>query len=154
MLRLSDVISKAVNSVNIGGRIDTKDAVSEAKSHLDGDMRDLLVVEALSKRIKQAVCKLRRNETKVVSAQHSFSFPDLRYAYALDIDGQYIKDTDQLSQLEFCRLIEIREKQLADDSAHLAVLRKAYDSVLPFWETEMVFGEVESAYRQAQDQAA
>ena len=58
----------------------------------------------------------------------------LRQAHALDTDGRIIKRTSDLTELEFRRIIEIREKQIADDGAYLEELKNAYRTCRPVWD--------------------
>lgn len=144
MSRLSDVIGHVVEVGTDGfGRLDVHSAVALAVEMIDDEDRNTLVEEALGKRIKDAATKAKRAAANAASSQGAL-FADVRRAHALDTDGRIVKLTDEMTELEFKRVIEIRRKQIADDIAYLDVLEHAYLQVQPVWRAhpDETFGEV------------
>lgn len=151
MSRLSDVINRAIDEVrDPRGAVDIHAAAAFSRPLLDEEDCEYLISEALCKRIKHLAQKSGKAIEDAASlAPTEMLFPDLRPAYAIDIEGSIVKATDSLSMLEFRRLISIREKQAADDLAHLDVLRFAFTRVSALWSAnpEWTFGQVCSAHR-------
>lgn len=145
MSRLSDVVNHVVQSEldPKSGRTDIPRAVSAAKPMLDEEDRDALVSEALWKRIKDAACKAKKAAWRIPSAQIEL-FPEIRDAHALDTEGRQVMQTDAMSEMQFLRLIEIRRKQVSDDTAYLKVLEDAFRMACPIWRDHpnWTFGDV------------
>ena len=151
MSRLSDVIHEVIEAETHGGRLDIHHAATKARRKLDDDDVEMLIIESLMKRIKATVALVRQELVSERIAQGSFPFPDLRRAYAVDTDGQYVIDTGALSRRQFQHIIALRRKQVADDTAHLRVLEAAFEFVTPYWDRhpDLTFGEVCELYRKA-----
>lgn len=149
MSQLSNFINEAVAVVMVKGRVSTQKVADLVEPKLDDLMRHSLMFESLKIRIKKQVCKTHKQTREDDDEEPRLTGFDLHSGYALDVADKYIKRTQELTELEFLRIITIREEQLVDDSRHLSVLRKAYDTVKPFWQVEMNFGEAEAAYRAA-----
>jgi hypothetical protein len=132
MSRLSDRIQEAL-SLNFDPRLgyDIHAAVQSVKPVLNDDDRDTLIDEALYERAKRASERGKFALKKKTKVQGELPF-DLREAYAIDPEG-FVKRAEDLFEQEFVRIIEIREKQIIDDRAHLDQLRFAYKSVSPIW---------------------
>jgi len=142
MSRLSDVIGQVIEEyTDDGGKLVLQDAAKAAFGLLDDDDRNSLTIETLAARIKQAAGAARKSAAKIADEQGELPFKNIRRAYALS-DGS-VKLTEMMRMFEFCKLIEIRSKQLADDSAHLDDLRSAYRSLEPIWREHpaATFGE-------------
>lgn len=142
MSRLSDVIGQVIQQyTDAGGNLVLQDAAKAAFDLLDKDDRDHLTIETLVSRIKQAAGAARKSASKIAEQQGEFPFENIRRAYALS-DGS-VKLTEMMRMFEFCKLIEIRSKQLADDTSHLDDLRSAYRSLEPIWREHpaATFGE-------------
>lgn len=153
MSRLSDVIGMVVEQhMGPNGSLNVHAAIDAAVPMLDQDDVDALVRDALGKRIKDAVSKgVKAAVERVSSRQFALPF-DLRPAHALDDEGRSMVLTTELSELQFLRIIEIRRKQVEDDTAYLRKLEDAYQSVRPVWSRhpDWTFGQVYSEYeRQA-----
>lgn len=145
MSRLSDLILQVVSEERDGtGRVDIHHAIGTARDRIDDQDRDTLVDEALGKRLKEAAAKGRKSAERRTSSQMTLLFPGLRDAHAIDIDGRFVKQTDQMTELEMRRVIEIRRTQIDHDRAYLKILEAAYDDVRPFWTAspDKTFGEV------------
>jgi hypothetical protein len=150
MSRLSDLANSIVAGSDMFGRMDTHKAIEEAMPRLVDEDKDTLAREALWNRVNNAAAKLKRT-MKLSGMQEPASlslFPDLNPRYSVDVDGRQIVLTDSLSQMEFRRVIDIRQKQIKADSAHLKVLEDAYKAVSPFWDAnpEFSFGEICRVY--------
>ncbi len=116
----------------------------------DPDMMDQLAREGLAKRIKDQATRIARQmegESPDDGDQLDF-FGKLRPRYALDTDGRRLKNTRDLTRIEFRRLITIREEQVAADMAHLKILRDAEDAVSLLWDfhPDLAFGQVMDLY--------
>lgn len=144
MSRLSDLVNEAIIlNTKSDGTLVPHDAVSAIKPALDDESRDILVTEALHERVSNAA-KNSKSAILKMAKKRNMELPfNVDGAMALDIDGRYIKRTESLTQAEFKRAINIREKQIVDDSAKLAELRTAYHAVEPIWERhpDYTFGQ-------------
>lgn len=152
MSRLSDAIGQAIEiEIDGFGRLDISRAVSVALPLLDDEDREVLICEALSKRIKDAACKTKKAVQSASSTQYKFPFPGMRHAHALDTDGREVILTEAMTEMQFKRLISIRRRQVADDAAYLNILEQAYQAVRPIWQAypEWTFGQVCAAYRES-----
>lgn len=106
--------------------------------------------EAVEGAVKQALHKLIKDRaTKQVRSEGDrrgqlMLFPDLRAAYALDVEGRTVKRTVDLSRLEFERLITVRAEQVVADTRHLEALRDARTKAAPMWDMHpaATFGEI------------
>lgn len=135
MSRLSDVIDRVVElETDTNGTLDVHRAVSAARPLLDADDTETLILEGLAKRIKDKVTRRARAVAdEMDEAQNDLPFPDLRPAHAVDVDGRFVVNTVDMTEMQFRRVIEIRRKQLRDDRAYLDVLEQAYRQVEPIW---------------------
>ena len=149
-MSLSDIVGRVIDLCDIGGEIDMHKAVQTAFPLVlaDAEARDQVIMEGLARRIKEVATRLRRKGRDGADDQPSFFGDRLRRRYALDLDGRVVKDTDSMTRLEFERLISIREKQLLDDTTHLAVLREAREALGPIWDThpEYTYGQAETYF--------
>ncbi len=146
MSRLSDVISEAcAEARDADGTTVVWNAVNVARGRLDDDDRLILVDEALARRCKAVAERGKRSVKQAAERPSGIAslFPDLRQGYALGTDEKVVKETASLSEVEFRRLIAIREKQVEDDRAHLEVLRLAFETVTPIWQAhpDWTFGD-------------
>lgn len=145
MSRLSDVIGRVVElETDPLGNLDIHRAVAVARPMLDGDDIEMLLAEALAKRIKDATTRERKQIEGLDNDQADLPFPDLRRAHAIDTEGRFVVLTDSMSEMQFRRVIEIRRKQLKHDRAYLDVLEQAFRQVEPIWteHPDFTFGEV------------
>jgi hypothetical protein len=146
---LSSIIGRAIDLNTIRGITFQKKAVAAAVELLrsDDEATDEARYVAASKLIHDHATKALRQFT---NGDRQGSFFDLRARYALDVDARVFKDTELLSELEFDRIIAIREKQLADDAEHLNRLLAAKRQLAPIWREypDKAFGEVEKIYVQ------
>ena len=144
MSRLSDVIGRVVELESGPEGIDLRHAVSVARPMLDDDDVEALVCEALTKRIKDAATRGRMEASRAVeTTQSELPFPDLRVRHAVDIEGRRLVNTEDMTEMQFRRVIEIRRKQIKDDTAYLEVLENAYLHVAPVWRQhpDLSFGQ-------------
>lgn len=76
------------------------------------------------------------------------SFFSLRTRYALETDHRVYKDTERLTRLEWRSIIQLRKKQVADDSAQLAAMEAADAQLAPIWDEypDKLLGEIEAIY--------
>jgi len=151
-MRLSDIVHDLIEQYDRPGEGIDMHAATEAGVQLvkgDDETLDTLVRDALYKRIKDACTKARRRSEN--SDQNTAGQPalfDLRARHALDTEGRYVKRTEDLTQFEFRRLIDIRRQQLEADKAYLDELEKAEAALRPIWERhpELTYGQAEQAY--------
>ncbi|HTI83040.1 MAG TPA: hypothetical protein VL614_21520 [Acetobacteraceae bacterium] len=146
-MQLSNIIGRAISLNTVMGVTYQKKAVAAAVDLLrsDEEATDEARYVAASRMIHdQATQAMRR----IAKDNGQGSFFELRERYALDIDARVFKDTERLSELEFDRIIAIREKQLEDDAAHLNRLKEAKRELAPIWREhpDKLFGEVEAIY--------
>ena len=138
MSALNDIIGRVIDECDAPDGIDTHRAVDMAFPLVaeDDEARDQLIREGLWKRIKdQATRALRKMQSDGNSRDEQLDlFGMLKHRYAIDVDGRKIKNTRDLSRLEFRRLIAIREQQIEQDTAHLKVLRNVDAAVSIVWD--------------------
>lgn len=152
MSTLNDIIGQVIEACDAPEGIDTHRAVDMAVPMVlaDDDARDQIIREGLWKRIKdQATRAMRRMQAdENVQDEQLDLFGKLRRRYALDVDGRRLKNTRDLSRMEFRRLIQIREKQVEDDVAHLKVLRDVEAAVSRVWDVlpDQPLGKVMDVY--------
>lgn len=146
-MQLSNIVGRAIDLNTIMGVTYQKKAVAAAVELLrsDDEATDEARYVAASKLIHDQATKAMR---RIAENGKQGSFFALRERYALDVDARVFKDTDRLSELEFDRIIAIREKQLEDDAVHLDRLKEARREVAPIWREypDKTFGEVEAIY--------
>lgn len=152
-MSLNDIIGRAVELCQRAGSVDVHRVVNTALPFVmdDDETRDMLVRDALGRRVKDSLTKLSRAAGDEVK-QASFFGDHLRRRYALDLEGRVIKETEFLSRFEFERIISIREKQIVADMAHLEVLKRARDALAPIWDRNptYTYGEAEAAFLAAE----
>jgi hypothetical protein len=145
MSRLNDLINEAILiHTNADGALVPHEAVSAIKPSLDDESRDVLVTEALTSRVTAAAKNSRTAIFKSAKNRNlELPFSDLHGAYPLDLEGRYVKRTESLLRAEMQRVISIREKQIVDDTKHLAELRAAFTAVEPIWDAhpDWTFGQ-------------
>jgi hypothetical protein len=155
-MSLNDIVGRVIDVCKKDGRIDTHSAIEAGLPLVlqDDDVRDRLIRDALGRAILAASTRISRvsDQTK----QPSFFGDRLRRAYATNLDGRTIKETDSLTRLEFERLISIREKQVMDDMAHLNVLREAKRQLSPIWDVhpDYTYGQAELAFLATETETA
>lgn len=135
MSLLSDRIRDSlVNHKDEAGRYDLRAVVSEVKPTLSPDETSHLLDDVLYQRAKQASTKSKDKLAKAAAkAKEPDLFTGMDVGYAIDIDGNYTKDADDLLELEFKRVIEIRRESLKKDHVKLDVLESAYGACAPIW---------------------
>ena len=144
MSRLSDVIGRVVELESGPEGIDLHHAVSVARPMLDEEDVETLICEALTKRIKDAATRGRMDAMRAAdNAQSELPFPDLRVRHAVDLEGRRLVNTEDMTEMQFRRVIEIRRKQLKDDRSYLDVLEQAYRQIEPIWRAhpDLTFGQ-------------
>jgi len=149
MSRLNDIINEAILlHTKDDGSLVPHQAVSAIKPALDEESRDTLVTEALTARVTTAAKNSKSAIFKMAKKRNmELPFANLHGAYPLDLEGRYVKRTESLLKAEMQRVINIREKQIIDDTKSLAELRAAFVAVEPIWERhpDWTFGQCCSA---------
>lgn len=151
-MALTDIIHRVIDLCEVDGLLAQVQAVSAGVPLVMADP------EAVEECVRETVWRRVGTLSKRVARQAAATprqaelFPGLRTRYAVDTDGRVLKLTSLLSRLEFERVIDIREKQIADDMAHLEVLRQARRQVRQLWDANptLTFGEVEALFCLAQ----
>ena len=138
MSLLSDRIKNSLIDHRDGyGRYDLRAVVVEVKADLSSNEVSDLLDDVLYQRAKKAATHgkigLDKAARKLARSREGEPdlFPNLQQAYALGED--IVKDTDALRQLEFARVISIREKQLQDDAESINELKVAKAAADPIW---------------------
>jgi hypothetical protein len=148
---LSDIIDTAITLNTKNGTTDQpkaqKTAIAKLK-HDAGATREAVVIAVRKLIHDRATRHMRGIAGKGGGDGRQQSLFGLRERYALDVDARVIKDTDQLREAEFKRIIAIREEQLIADTRHLDSLKTAWAEVGPIWKKHpnKLFGEVEQIY--------
>lgn len=136
MSRLNELASQAIIETDLAtGERDIRRAASRVVDQADADEVKALAFEGA----RRLCAKLARSigptaeRSKRIAGQTEL-FPELWQSYAIDAAGTTTKLTGNLSQVEFRRIIAMREKQIDDDARHLRFLREAYRTVAPIWD--------------------
>ena len=137
MSQLSDLISQAISETEKGDGVrDYRAAAFLVVERADEDGINRLAHRGAMQLCKKAAEKQGPAARRVTTSRgQTEMFPNLHIGYAVDLESNTIKRTGNLNQMEFMRIIGIREKQISDDAAHLQQLRDAYDAVRPIWST-------------------
>ena len=151
MSSLADIIGRAIEQHRgEDGSIPLHDAVETAlpQARADDDACSTLLREALYKRIKDASTGAKRAAERKDDRQHEFWGDKLQRRYVIDTNARFVKETDELTLIEFDRVIEIRERGIAADQAALSVLHEARDALAPMWRemSHLRFGQVMALY--------
>jgi hypothetical protein len=136
MSRLSDLVAQAIIETDSAtGERNIRDAASLVVERAGPEELDALAHEGARRLCATASKRLGPSaERAMQTAGQEELFPDLWRAYPVDAAGKMTKLTGNLSQVEFRRIIAIREKQIGDDAAHLRALRAAYEAMSPIWD--------------------
>lgn len=159
MASLTDIVGRVIDSCDRPGLgIDLHRAIEMAVPLVmdDPEALGICVRHGLAKDIKDAATRATRSaESSSPDGETLDLFGKLRARYAVDIEGRVLKNTRDLSRLEFQRLIAIREAQIVADQEHLTALRDAAITVSPLWDINpaMAFGHVVDLYRAARTAA-
>lgn len=151
-MALTNIIHKVIEKCEIDGELTQEKAVGAGVPLVmaDPDAVDECVRETVWRRVNTMTKRLRH---RIMPAPRQAElFPGLRTHYAVDTDGRVLKQTGLLTRLEFERVISIREKQVADDTTHLEVLRQARRQLQRLWDANpaLNFGAVETLFRRSQ----
>lgn len=134
MSRLNDVLSEAVEAKrSYDGSVDLHDAYKMVDGTFERDDEVILIKEASLIRMKDIASRGRSAILKQSAGQGEFPFPNIRRGHAIDTNGHRIKNTESMLEVEFARLIEIREEQIKNDQAYLDDLRDAFNACKPYW---------------------
>jgi hypothetical protein len=153
-MSLNDIIGRVIEiAEDANGTID-KNLAARAGVPLvmeDDEAIDECVRETVWRRVNSKGARMERSHFASAGRQNEL-FPGLRARYAVDLEGRVLKRTERLTQLEFERVISIREKQVADDTAQLTSLKMARDELSGIWKLypDLTFGEVEALFRRSQ----
>lgn len=153
-MRLSNIVHNAIELNTLAGVTMQQKAAAAALSVAASD--DEAIEDALQISIAKLVHDL---STKAMrkrpddSRQGSLFL--LHERYAIDAEARVIKDTEKLTQLEFQRIMALRQKQIEDDTRHYEMMVRAYNEVAPIWSEfpEKLFGEVEGIWLARRDAA-
>ena len=137
MSQLSDLVSQAIIETEKGDGVrDYRAAASLVVERADEDGINHLAHRGAMQLCKKAAEKQGPAARRATTSRgQTEMFPNLHIGYVVDPESNTIKMTGKLNQMEFMRIIGVREKQIFDDAAHLQQLRDAYDAVRPIWST-------------------
>lgn len=114
------------------GRYDLRATVAEVKPTLTDEESSDLLDDVLYQRAKQAATKGKKNLDKhAAKTSTADMFAGIETGYA--IDDHTVKDTDELTEVEFQRVIDIRKVSLDADVEKLAQLEIAQGACAPIW---------------------
>lgn len=87
---------------------------------------------------------------RAISKQRQKTLWNLHERYAIDVENRVIKDTDRLSRLEWRALLNLRQKQIEDDTAHYRQMLNADRELSPIWDEfpDKNFREIEMIWLQ------
>ena len=149
-MRLNDIIAHLIEEYDRPGQgIDMQAAATAGVEMVksDDEATSQLIHDAIWKRIKDASTKAKGQAERSDSNDQPTLF-NVRPRHAVDTEGRVIKRTEDLSRLEFKRLIQIRWEQVQADQAYLNELMKADAALAPVWDAhpEYTYGQAERAY--------
>lgn len=149
-MRLNDIIAQLIEDYDRPGHgIDMQAAANAGVEMVkaDDDIAGQLIHDAIWKRIKDASTKAKKQAEQSDGNDQPTLF-NLRPRHAIDTDARVVKRTEDLSRLEFKRLIQIRWDQVQADQAYLNELIKADAALAPIWDQhpEYTYGQAEAAY--------
>jgi hypothetical protein len=151
-MALTDILHRVMEICEVNGQLDQGHVTSTGVPLVKADPEavDECVRETVWRRVGVMTKRLPRLAT--ATSRQAELFPGLRTHYAVDTEGRVLKQTGLLSQLEFDRVIAIREKQVADDAAHLKVLKDARADLRGLWNANpaLTFSQVEALFRRSQ----
>lgn len=146
---LSDITERAID-------LNTKVGVTRTGRAIASMVQMLVVANAEDQKEAFAECARKRIHDKATREvrqarrgdQRQASFFSLRTRYALETDHRVYKDTERLTRLEWRSILTLRRKQLADDSAQLALMEDADKQLGPIWDEypAKLYGEIEAIY--------
>jgi len=132
-MRLNDVVAEIIGAVIAGRAINKRQAAVNRWDDIDADGQYLAGIDGVVARIDTRARRLKlRAEQAATPAQAELPF-SLPVAVAMDLDGTTLVSTRQLTRAEFARAIEIRHRQIANDSAALREWREALRQANQFW---------------------
>lgn len=132
-MRLNDVVAEIVGEVIAGRAINKRQAAVNRWDDIDSDGQYLAGIDGVVTRIDTRARRLKlRAEQAVAPEQTELPF-SLPAAVAMDLEGTTLVSTRQLTRAEFARAIEIRNQQIANDSAALREWREAMRQADQFW---------------------
>lgn len=132
-MRLNDVVAEIVGEVIAGRAINKRQAAVNRWDDIDADGQYLAGIDGVVTRIDTRARRLKlRAEQAAAPEQTELPF-SLPAAVAMDLEGTTLVSTRQLTRAEFARAIEIRNQQIANDSAALREWREALRQADQFW---------------------
>ena len=132
-MRLNDVVAEIVGEVIAGRAINKRQAAVNRWDDIDADGQYLAGIDGVVTRIDTRARRLKlRAEQASAPEQTELPF-SLPAAVAMDLEGTTLVSTRQLTRAEFARAIEIRNQQIANDSAALREWREALRQADQFW---------------------
>ena len=147
---LNDIVGQAIEATRKNGRIVLHDAVEFAVPRIKADPEalDRVIRDGLSRQIKTQYTKEIDAVSKEQSGQSSLPFDRVRRAYALDLNGRELKETEHMVRIEWQRIRAIRRQQIVNDMAHLKDLDDADLLLAPLWDANpaLTYGEVKALW--------
>ncbi|WP_374322870.1 hypothetical protein [Brevundimonas sp.] len=144
MPRLRDRIRIALDDLRApDGHIDLHEVVKAVRVDLSDEDKAYFIDRGIYADAKAASTR-GRAALKERAGRTQIALPfDLDHAYALDLDGRYVKNTVDMTRIEVRRAIEIRRGQIAADKARLTELENADRECAPHWDRhpDWTFGQ-------------
>jgi hypothetical protein len=132
-MRLNDVVAEIIGDVMAGHAVNKRQAAVKRWDDIDADGQYLAGIDGVVTRIDTRARRLKLKAEQAAApdqAELPFSLPA---AVAMDLEGTTLVSTRQLTRTEFARAIEIRHRQIANDSAALREWREALRQADQFW---------------------
>lgn len=143
MSHLSDTITKHVQEALNKDGFEPRLIAPRVWEELDTDEQKKCGLAEIVRRMK-ATSRQLTNDAFAVARSGQIQLPfKIDGAVAMDIEGNTIRLTESLSQLEFRRAVEIRRKQIKDDQKALKEWEAAERMASPYWKdhSEWSFGQ-------------
>ena len=147
-MSLTKIVAEVTDAHEQNGVINRHGAITEAVPRVlaDPDLTETCVRGHLSRMIATNA-KARTREMAAAEPRQESIF-GLREVHVLDDGEGNIKHTRALSRFEFFGLINVRQKQVADDLKYLNRLRDAAAKTTRLWDAhpDWTWGQIEDAY--------
>lgn len=143
MSHLSDTITKHVQEAMNKNGFEPRLVAPRIWEELEDEDRKQCGLAEIIRRMKATAKSLTADAFAVIRSEQLEMPFKIDGAVSMDIEGNTIRLTESLSQLEFHRAIEIRRKQIKDDERALKEWESAEKLVLPYWRdhADWTFGQ-------------
>lgn len=143
MSHLSDTITKHVQEAMNKKGFEPRMIAPRIWEELEEEDRRQCGLVEIIRRMKATAKSLTADAFAIIRSEQLEMPFKIDGAVSMDIEGNTIRLTESLGQLEFRRAIEIRRKQIKDDERALREWESAEKLALPYWRdhADWTFGQ-------------